>query len=347
MKTLYDDYEIIELLDRRNNNRYCKVRCKVCGHEKEISFGNIIKQDNHHSCKNCRYDYYKEFVGKKYGDYLCERIEYESKEKGFIATMKCEICGHILKTHTSNLKIKKHSPFVCEEDYQKSLIGTQYGDLIITGIHGRTQFNEVLYDCKCSVCGMQSTEKLQSLKRNIQHGTHCLKLLPDDGIKKIITWRFYNMYQRCNNPNNKHYENYGGRGIKLLYKNAIDLYFDFAEEIKEFAKTHDIRNCTFDRINVDGNYEKSNLRIASQTVQNTNTTRKKMFILEKGNERILSDCAMECGRYLNLNGHSIGNVVRGTSKSSGGWRLYRNVDLSENIDDVVANEGVTTKLIIS
>lgn len=318
-----------------------------CGHEKECSIANIQKQDNHHSCKNCREDYYKGFVGKTFGDYRCESIALESKEKGFVALMKCMVCGHEAKIHASNLADKRHNASTCGKDYHKSLFGKRFGDLVVVGLTGGYRQAAIIYDCECAVCGVKSVEVMASLKKGIRHGIHCFKALPDDPIKGIVARRFTNMDQRCNNPKNTHYKEYGGRGIKLLYKSAVDLYLDFADEIREYAKTHELRDCTFDRIDVNGNYEKSNLRIASQTIQSTNTTRKKLFIIENGNERILSDSAMECGRYLNLNGRAIGNVVRGASKSCGGWKLYRIVDNAEDLDVVSTDEGVTTKLIIS
>lgn len=347
MKELYDDYKIIDILDRRNNSRYYRIRCTICGHVKECSIGNIIRQDNHHSCKNCHEDYYKNLIGKTYGDYRCEDVEYVSKQKGYIANMICTICGHKVKIHAASNLTKFHNAYTCEIDYHKSLIGKRYGDLIVTGLTGGYRENAIKYDCKCAICGVKSVEIMASLKRNIQHGNHCFKALPPDELKSIISSRYRNIYERCNNPNNANYSKYGGRGIKLLYKSAVELYLDFADEIREYAKSHDITDCTFDRIDVNGNYEKSNLRIASQTIQSTNTTRKKIFIIEKDGTRIISDSAMACGRFLGLNGRSMGNVVRGSSKSCGGWRLYRIVDNCEDIDEVVNNEGVTTKLIIS
>ena len=73
--------------------------------------------------------------------------------------------------------------------------------------------------------------------------------------------RYYNMYQRCNNPNDSGYEHYGGRGIKLEYENAIDLYFDFIDEFRKLAETNPINTISFDRIDINGNYCKNNLRL--------------------------------------------------------------------------------------
>ena len=191
---------------------------------------------------------------------------------------------------------------------------------------------------------------LHSFKKfNYIHGDTCFKNVPDSEYKCTIGTRFNDMKNRCNNPNHKMYKFYGQRGIKLLYKYPVDLYHDFIEELKEHSRIYGLRNSTFDRIDVNGNYCKDNLRITTQKIQNVNQHRKKFFIIEKENKRILADSAMEVGRYLNINGRSIGNVIRKQSKSAGGWKLYKilNNVSKENIDEIIKNEDVTTNLIIS
>lgn len=58
---------------------------------------------------------------------------------------------------------------------------------------------------------------------------------------------------------------------------------------------------------------------------------------------MLSDSAMAFGRKYNINGRAIGNLVRGVSKSSYGWKLLKK---SHNLDDI-KDISVTTKLIIT
>lgn len=194
----------------------------------------------------------------------------------------------------------------------------------------------------------ESFDRAVNKKIIYKHGRRCLKLLPNDEFKKVFMERYYNMYQRCNNPNDSGYEHYGGRGIKLEYENAIDLYFDFIDEFRKLAKTNPINTISFDRIDVNGNYCKNNLRlVCSQSIQSTNTTRKRIFILAKGKEKVIADSAMEFGRHYNINGRAIGNLVRGASKTSFGWVLVRIVDEYEDIEEIIKQEGVTTNLIIS
>lgn len=348
MKTVYDDYRIIKDVGRRNSNRYYLVKCEVCGHEKECSLTNLKKQDNHHSKYNCKADYYAEFIGKAYGDYIVADI-YHSDSK-FLASVRCTVCGHIVKDMlvADALRLRYHSAVACREDYYNDIIGRTYGDLEIIEHAGyRESQRQHLFLCECTKCGMRSVESLLTLRRDPKHGMRCFKLVPDSPYKATVARRYNNMVQRCTNPNNSNYKHYGAKGVKLLYESPMDLYKDFYDDLVEHSKKHGLRDSTFDRIDVNGNYERDNLRIATQSVQSTNTRRKRVFILCKGNERVLSDSSAAAGKYIGSSSSAVGNVVRGESKTCNGWRLYKIIPTNADLDEVSRCESVTTKLIVT
>ena len=339
---IYGDYEVIEMLGRKGNNRYYKLKCKICGHIKECSQSNLQKQDNSHSPRNCQYDYYRGLIGKKFGDYICTDIL--KNNRGYRAALVCDVCGNTANIHANAITEKYHSGNNCTNLFHKKMIGKVFGDLEIIELSGY-KHHTMLYKCKCVKCGIESKQTLASLKKEIKHGEHCLLQIPNTPIKKAIVQRHANMKQRCENKHNKNFEHYGKRNVKLLYEHSVDLYLDFAKEFERHAEKYGLRNSTFDRIDVNGNYDKDNLRITTQTIQSTNTTRKTIFIIQKGKEKILSDSYAECGRYLGINGRAIGNLVRGKSKTSYGWKLCRIVEKDKNLENVSIEEGVTTKLI--
>jgi len=73
---------------------------------------------------------------------------------------------------------------------------------------------------------------------------------------------------RCNNPNNKDYPDYGGRGIKMCER--WDKFENFLADMGEKPK-----DLTLDRINNDGNYEPMNCRWATYSQQNSNQRKRK------------------------------------------------------------------------
>lgn len=74
------------------------------------------------------------------------------------------------------------------------------------------------------------------------------------------------MKQRCNNPNNKKYKDYGGRGITVCteWENSFEAFYDWAME-----SGYD-DGLSIDRIDVNGNYEPSNCRWATMKEQRHN-----------------------------------------------------------------------------
>ena len=343
----YGDFDVIHDDGRKWNHRYFTVKCKICGCEKSISDTNISKQNMSHSKFNCRDNYYKTLIGKIYGDYIvtdCIKDGTIYKTK-----LKCTICGHekLLSENALESFTLIHNGNACYDDYYKNLIGKRIGDFEIMSLN-RKEKSYVYFNVKCVVCGTTGVKSSRALEKHIfKHGADCVKMIPESIYKDAIMYRYYDMYQRCNNPSNSNYKNYGGRGIKLEYNSPIDLYNDFIDELIHHSKIYGLKNSTFDRIDVNGNYCKENLRITTQSVQSTNTTRKKLFILSKDKENVLCDNAMEFGRVYGINGRSVGNVVRKKSKSCGGWHLIEVFDHNETIDEILNKNKNITKLLIT
>lgn len=77
-------------------------------------------------------------------------------------------------------------------------------------------------------------------------------------------WR--QMRQRCNDPKNKHYKHYGGRGIRVCER--WDEFTLFLQDMGRRPEKHSL-----DRIDVDGNYEPANCRWADAFTQRHNQRR--------------------------------------------------------------------------
>jgi len=82
--------------------------------------------------------------------------------------------------------------------------------------------------------------------------------------------------QRCNNPKNKAYINYGGRGIKCLF----DGEYAFENSLKEIGERPTI-NHTIERINNESHYMIGNIKWATMKEQSKNRRKSPKELDEK------------------------------------------------------------------
>ena len=89
------------------------------------------------------------------------------------------------------------------------------------------------------------------------------------GHYKTSTYRVWSgARNRCFNPKNKDYKNYGARGISMCER--WNKFENFLEDMGEKPI-----NLTLDRINNEGNYEPGNCRWATLSQQRRNQRNKK------------------------------------------------------------------------
>jgi hypothetical protein len=139
--------------------------------------------------------------------------------------------------------------------------------------HGNAMW---LCECDCGntviVCGCnlrdghtQSCGCLKSIvtaKRNFVDGKAMTRL---HNVWKQIK-------QRCTNPNNDNYKNYGGRGITMCqeWQDSFQAFYDYVSNLPHFNE----KGRSIDRINNNGNYEPNNIRWATAHEQNLNQRRR-------------------------------------------------------------------------
>lgn len=124
---------------------------------------------------------------------------------------------------------------------------------------------------------------LQAERRQEAHRTH-----GDKHAKLYAVWSC--MKERCNNPNNKNYNDYGGRGIKVCdeWNNDYSLF-------KEWAYCNGFcEGLSIDRIDVNKGYSPDNCRWVDYTTQ-ANNRRNSIYLSYNGETKTLSEWARSTG----------------------------------------------------
>lgn len=161
------------------------------------------------------------------------------------------------------------------------LTGEKIGSWTVIERGPKTKSGSLTWKCKCD-CGTVNNVLAQSLRSGKSKGCHaCLwnrQLHPrahTDGSRRWIDnketkvyrrWR--SMKERCNNPNNKSYKNYGGRGIYVCneWNASFQAYFDYVSKLDHFGE----EGYTLDRIDNNKGYEPGNVRWATKSEQERN-----------------------------------------------------------------------------
>lgn len=147
------------------------------------------------------------------------------------------------------------------------------GRLLTIKIVGRDKWKNIIWKCKCD-CGNIVKRPATLLAKGHTKSCGCLrkerfhKLIYKHGKRQLRIYKIWAlMHQRCKNPKASGYKNYGGRGITICkeWESFIVFYKDMIVGYSD--------KLSIDRINNDGNYEKSNCRWATMKVQQNNKNR--------------------------------------------------------------------------
>lgn len=147
-----------------------------------------------------------------------------------------------------------------------NLVGEKYGRLTVLSKHGKNKRGEISWLCRCD-CGTVKPIIAGHLRKGNTKSCGCYHrdAVTSHGMTKMPTFRSWeSMKQRCLNPNNRAYSEYGGRGIKV-HSQWIDSFDTFLSDMGDRPK-----GTSLDRIDVNGDYTPSNCRWATRSEQQRN-----------------------------------------------------------------------------
>lgn len=173
---------------------------------------------------------------------------------------------------------------------REDLTGKASGKLTVIEFSHMNLSRTSVWRCRCS-CGNEALVQSVRLKRKETRSCGCLRadLNTTHGMTSSPEFKVWmNMRKRCNNPNSRDYERYGGRGITVC-----DEWGSFSRFFEDMGPRPD-SSYSIDRIDNNGGYSKSNCRWADQKTQCRNTRRTRM-IKHNGEERCMVEWAELAG----------------------------------------------------
>lgn len=159
----------------------------------------------------------------------------------------------------------KKQPQAAHISYKQEMVGKQYGWVKIISPEKRWNVNwsHCYVLVQCINCKEVKWISLSSIKRGKSKGRQkCSQ------PRKIPIWlskRLAAAKQRCENPKDKGYPKYGGRGIEFQFGSVLEAGFWIMENLENVT-----RDMEMDRINTNGHYAKGNIRFVKREVNQGN-----------------------------------------------------------------------------
>jgi len=157
----------------------------------------------------------------------------------------------------------------------KDLTGQRFGRLMVLYDTGERKNRNVVWHCRCD-CGNELDVRSGDLVSIHTTSCGCYQRQRAAEVNTVhgmtreetfhsIYWAWCSMLQRCENPDNKGYKNYGFRGIKVC-----DEWHKFIPFCDWALANGWQKGLQLDRINNNGNYEPCNCRWATPQENNRN-----------------------------------------------------------------------------
>lgn len=243
-----------------------------------------------------------DLTGQRFGRLTVIEKDPESKGKIFWIC-RCD-CGGTKRVESYRLRSGHVQSCGCLEqenrEKRKSIseyIGQKYNYLTILEEvpTKKNELRKVL--CKCE-CGNEKVYFLSNVIRGTTKSCGCYQkayLREKQTSHGSSNTRLYNVWinikERCYNPNNTSFNDYGGRGIAVCneWLNDFTLFEKWAYE-NGYDKNADYLQCTLDRQDVNGNYCPENCRWVTAAQQSVNKRNNKWFTYD-GEKHTISEWA--------------------------------------------------------
>lgn len=179
----------------------------------------------------------------------------------------------------------------------KDLTGKKFGRLQVVK-RSKNMGRTIMWGCLC-ICGKKKDNNGINLQSGRVKSCGCLRsevnsiLFKTHGMGSTHFYRIWaDMKTRITNNKTKHYKNYGGRGIKIIWDSfesfKKDMYRKYLYHVKKYGQS----NTTIERNDVDGNYSKENCKFIVKTEQAKNR-HNTIYIIFKNKRQSLANWSRE------------------------------------------------------
>lgn len=216
---------------------------------------------------------YSSSIGKRFGNLKLIHVDnFVKKGKRRQCKAECFECGGIKEFALNKVLEGYYKSCGCSQRNRKTPNKiTDYSTFVGNIVNGYyilgNEIDNNTYKVQCINC--KEIKKLNRYK--LIHGKYgkCRCKRQHNMSKTDLYNRWKSMKNRCLNPNAPSYKDYGGRGISICEEWKCDFTKFYEDMGNPPTSKHQL-----DRINNDGNYEKSNCRWVSP-LENVNNQREK------------------------------------------------------------------------
>lgn len=233
---------------------------------------------------------YNNLLGEKFGSLtVIEKTNLRASNGAIKWKCRCD-CGRETIAIGADLVRGNRNSCGCRG---LDLTGQEFGEFTVVEFMGRDGHRK-LWKCRCS-CGNEKILPTYKITKEKVKSCGCQR-----GTHKMSRTRFYGIWnamkQRCSNPNNCEYMNYGGRGITYdpKWEDFLGFYDDMYTSYCVHSEMYGETRTSIDRIDPNKNYCKDNCTWATPLEQSNNQRRNLLLTIDNQTKTFADWC-----RYYN------------------------------------------------